>query len=382
MLGDSYLGCVKVVFFSAALFSLVSCSEDKEVSLELPKVKVQKVIVKDVPIEAEWMATIEGNTNATIRAQVEGYLIKQNYKEGSFVKKGEVLFEIDPRPFQAALEKAQSEYKKAEAVWMAAKADLEKITPLAEINAVSKRDLDNAKGAEQSSSAQVTAAKAAVDAAQLNLDFTKVVAPIDGLAGVAKAQIGDLVGSIASAELTTVSSMDPVRVYIPITEQQYLKTVLDKEAATGKPNKERIKLKLILAGDVEYPETGLFAFADRQIDPNTGTLKVAALFPNKDHILRPGMYARVHAVVKTEKNSMLVPKKVISEVQGIFQIPVVESDGTVSVKTVVKGDTFEDMQIIKEGLQPEDRVIVDGVRNIAAGMKVEVVEDTEGAKAQ
>lgn len=367
------------------VLSMMACSKNEEEQVAekaLPEVLVQEIVKKEVPVTLEWIASVEGNTNATIRAQVEGYLIKQNYAEGSQVKKGDVLFEIDPRPFEAALEKAKSEYNEAVASLKTAQADLVKVEPLAKMNAVSKRDLDNARGAVDTRSAQVTAAQAAVDAAQLNLDFTKVTAPIDGLVGVAKAQIGDLVGP-ATGELTTMSSLDPAKVFIPITEQQYLWAMQDeKEDKDGDGEDDIIPLHLILSNGVEYSETGRFAFADRSMDPSTGTMKVASLFPNPKYLLRPGMSAKVKATITTGDDSLLISKDVITEVQGLFEVMVADKDDVIAKRSIKLGADVNGLQVVQSGLQDGDRIVVSDRRALKAGDKVKVtVEKAEEPEA-
>ena len=240
-----------------------------------PSSKWPTVIQRDVPIYTEWTASTDGLVNATIRAQVQGYLITQDYREGDFVKKGQVLFQIDPRTFQAALEQAQGQLAQARARWENARANLERIKPLVERRAVSLKDLDDAVGDEQEDQAAVASAQAAVDKARLDLGFTKIVSPIPGIAGIARAQIGDLVGPGSIDELTVVSTVDPIKVYIPMSEQEFLR---DVENSRGRA--ERMELRLILADGTVHPETGTFAFADRQVDVKTGTIKVAVLFPN------------------------------------------------------------------------------------------------------
>ena len=259
--------------------------------------------------------------NAKINAQVQGYLIKQNYQEGSLVKKGQILFEIDPRPFQAALEQAKGELAIAEGQLYTARANLEKIRPLAAINAVSKKDLDDAIGREASSRAGVQAGKAAVQKAQIDLSFTRITSPINGIAGIAKAELGELVGKAGGPELTTVSTVNPIKVYVPISEQEYLVT----RAGRGQRYPRSIKdnLELILADGSVFPHKGRLFFADRQVDTGTGTIKVATLFPNPGNLLRPGQFAKVKALLETRKGALLVPQRAVNEIQGRYQFAVV-----------------------------------------------------------
>lgn len=334
-----------------------------------PTVEVAEVVVKDVPVTREWVGTTDGLVNAKINAQVQGYLIRQNYQEGSVVKKGQVLFEIDPRPFQAALEQAKGQLAMAEGQFYTAKANLEKIRPLAAVNAVSKKDLDDAIGREASARAAVQAAKAAVLKAQIELSFTRVTSPIDGIAGIAKAQLGDLVGAPGGPELTTVSTVDPIKVYFPISEQEYLRFTR-KGKARGDAEPPQAGLELILADGSLFPSPGKVSFADRQVDERTGTIKVAALFPNPGHLLRPGQFAKVRALLETQKAALLVPQRAVRELQGRFQVAVVGPDNRVDLRWVKVGERLGSLWVIEEGLKPGERVVVEGLQKVRAGMPV------------
>jgi membrane fusion protein (multidrug efflux system) len=350
-------------------FWVMGCGEKKPAEPAAPIVEVVKVIQKDVPIMREWVGTTDGVVNAKINAQVQGYLIKQTYKEGSEVKKGQILFEIDPRPFQAALEQAKGELAIAEGQFYTAKANLEKIRPLAKLNAVSRKDLDDAIGREASARASVQAAKAAVHKAEINLSFTKITSPIDGIAGIAKAQLGDLVGKPGGPELTTVSKVDPIKVYVHISEQEYLRFSREVEARRTSEKKEH-NLQLILADGSVFPHKGWVSFADRQVDQGTGTIKVAALFPNPDHLLRPGQFAKVRALVGTQNNALLVPQRAVTELQGKYQVAVVGPDNKVDLRWVTVGERTGSLWVIDKGLKPGDSVIVEGVQKVKAGMPV------------
>jgi len=330
---------------------------------------VAEVVQKDVPVYREWVASMDGLVNATILAQVQGYLIKQNYQEGQFVKKGTLLFEIDPRPFQAAVDEAKAALAKQQAVLQTAQANLKRILPLAAANAVSQRDKDNAVGSVQSAEAQVLAAQAQVRKADLDLGFTKITSPIDGIAGAAKAQIGDLVGTPQARELTTVSTVNPIKVYVPISEREYLQAV-EKSKQGPKPDSEKTTFELILADGSTWPEKGTFSFADRQVDPQTGTIRVAILFPNPDNILRPGQYARVRALMGTEKSALLVPQRAVGELQGSYQVALVDADNTVKIQNVKVGERFGELWVIREGLKPGDRVVAEGTQKVGNGVKV------------
>ncbi len=344
------------------VLSFGGCGEKKAETP--PPVEVVAVIQQDVPIFAEWVATLDGMVNATIRAQVQGYLIKQSYKEGDVVKKGQVLFQIDPRTFQATQEQAKGELGRAEARLTQTKANLTRIRPLAAQRAVSQKDLDDAIAAEQSAQAAVMSAKAVYDKASLDLGFTRITSPIDGIAGIAKAQIGNLVGPGSIEELTTVSTVNPIKAYAGLSEQEYLKAQESRQQ-TGK-----VPLQLILADGSVFPHKGEFAFADRQVDVRTGTIRIAALFPNPNNLLRPGQFARIKAQMGLKKNALLVPQRAVTEVQGKFLVAVVGTDNKVAIKQVKAAERYGSLWVIDEGLKAGDKVVAEGVQKIRDGMIV------------
>ena len=364
---------VFILMFLASAFGLAGCQEEKQAVAPPPppEVLVAEVIQKDVPIYQEWVATTDGMVNASILAQVQGYLTKQNYKEGDFVKKGTLLFEIDPRPFQAAVDEAKAALAKQQAVLQTAQANLKRILPLAAANAVSQRDKDNAVGSADSAEAQVLAAQAQVRKAEIDLGFTKISSPIDGIAGIAKAQIGDLVGPPQAMVLTTVSTVNPIKVYVPISEQEYLK-LSDTPRQEPKPASEKhtYTFNLVLADGSTWPDPGSFSFADRQVDPNTGTIRVAILFPNPRNILRPGQYAKVRVLMGTAKGALLVPQRAVGELQGNFQVAVVEADNTVKIRNVKVGERFGELWVISEGLKSGEKVVAEGTQKVGNGIKV------------
>lgn len=327
-----------------------------------PTVEVIRVLQRDVPVHSEWTASTDGNINAVIRPQVQGYLISRDYGEGDFVRKGQILFRIDARSFQAALEQARAQLTQQKARWEIAKANLERIKPLAEKNAVSKKDLDDATGTEQAARAAVIAAKAVVDKAELDLEFTRIVSPIDGIAGMAKAQIGNLVDPDSAEELATISALDPIKVCIPMSEQEYLKYMKEGPESTG-----RISLDLVLADGTVHSRKGRFAFADRQVDVRTGTIKVAALFPNPGNVLRPGQFARVRAQMTVKEGAMLVPQRSVMELQGSFHVAVVDADSRVSIRPVKVADRIDSLWVIEQGLKPHEQVIVEGLQKVKEG---------------
>ena len=403
-------------------------------------VEVVQVEQKDVPVYSEWIGTTDGMVNADIKAQVTGYLLRQDYQEGSFVKKGQLLFEIDPRPFQATLDQAhgqvaqfegqleqatsqvaqaeaqvaqansqllqsQAQLAQAQANQVKTQLDVNKYAPLAEQKAVTQQDYDNAIQANVVAKAQIDAAKAGVEtaraqlratnaqigtakaaiatakgqienanaavrSAQLNLGFTRIISPIDGIAGIAQAQVGNLI-STTSAPLTTVSTVDPIKVYFTLSEQQYLnfnkRSLI--EARRGS-SVVQIELELILSDGTSYPQKGSFFFADRQVDPKTGAIRLAGIFPNPGNVLRPGQYGRVRAVTATKADALLIPQRAVTELQGSYQVAVVGSDNKIEVRAVKVGDRTGSMWIIEDGLKAGETVVVEGTQRIRPGAVV------------
>jgi membrane fusion protein (multidrug efflux system) len=348
-----------------AVFTLACGKKEKSAPPPPPTVEVVEVMQKDVPIYSEWVATLDGMVNATIRAQVQGYLTQQLYKEGDVVKKGQVLFQIDPRTFQAALDQAKASLAQAEARHTTAKANLTRIRPLAQKNAVSQKDLDDAVGAEETSQASVLAAKATVDKAQLDLGFTRITSPVDGIAGIAKAQIGNLVGPGASEELTTVSTVNPIKAYVSVSEQEYIQAQEGKTKRAGS-----MPLELILTDGSTWPQKGEFFVADRQVDVRTGTIRVAATFPNPQNLLRPGQFARVRALIGLMKGALVVPQRAVSEVQGRYILALVGPDNKVAIKQVKAGERFGQLRVVLEGLKAGEKVVAEGTQKVRDGMAV------------
>src|ERR687896_1483116 len=367
----------------AVLLVPAGCGKSEQSQLPPPEVEVVQVEQKDVPIYKEWVGTLDGLVNAQIRPQVTGYLLRQTYQEGSFVEKGQLLFEIDPRTFQAALDQAKAQLANAvqqlalaEANQVRAQLDVNRYVPLAKEEAVTQQALDNAVQSNLAAQAQVRAAKAQIDAAkaqvaaaQLNLGFTKIVSLIDGIAGIAQAQIGDLVGS--TDLLTTVSTLDPIKVYFPVSEQEYLNYVKENpDAAKRAARSSQIALELILADGSLYPHKGDFALADRQVDVRKGTLRLEGLFPNPGNILRPGQFARVRTILRTKKGALLVPQRAVSELQGSYQVAVVGNDNKIQIRSVNVGERVGTDWIIAQGLKPGERVVAEGIQRVSAGMTV------------
>ncbi len=358
-----------------------------------PVVEVATVEQRDVPVYGEWIGTLTGQVNADVKAQVTGYLLSRNYNEGSYVRKGQLLFEIDPRPFQAALDLAKAQLTQAQAQLIQDQAqlataqanqlksqlDVDKYAPLAQVDAVSKQDFDNAnqtnlankdqvlaaEAAIASAKAQIQANQAAVETAGINLGFTRIASPIDGIAGIAQAQVGDLVNT-SSGPLTTVSTLDPIRDYFTISEQEYL--ALQKQFSGSE--RDHWKLQLVLADGTTYPRDGKFYFADRQVNQNTGAIQLAAPFPNPGNVLRPGQYGKVRAVTRVQQNALLIPQAAVNEQQGSYLVAVVEKDGRVSMRPVQVGESTGKMWVIQNGLKPGDRVVVEGQQNLKPRMTV------------
>jgi len=361
------------VLFGACLALLHAAACGKEKTSQAPPppaVDVTGVVQKDVPVYSEWVGTADGLVNATIRAQVTGYLLKQKYRDGEFVREGQVLFEIDPRPFQAAVDAANGSLAQAQARWQTAKATLARVRPLAARNAVSQKDLDDAVGVEASTAAAVESAQAQLEEARLNLEFTRIVSPVSGIAGIAKAQIGNLVGPGQIQELTTVSTVDPIKVYFSISEQEYIRFRGGSQAKTSELRAEKIPLELILADGSVFPHKGRVSLADRQVDVKTGTLRIGALFPNPGNILRPGQFALIRATMETKKGALLIPQRAVTELQGKFLVAVVGADNTVEMRAVTPAERVGELWVIDKGLQPGDTVVVEGVQKVRTGTKV------------
>ena len=334
-----------------------------------PPVEVQVIAVeqRDVPVTREWVGSLDGSVNAQIRAQVTGYLLKQDYKEGSTVAKGDPLFEIDSRPLEAALAQANGQLAQAQAQLGKAELDVKRYTPLARDKAISQEELDNAVQTQLAAAAQMASDRAADDQARLNLDFTRVVSPVSGVAGLVQAQIGDLVGP-ASGILTTVSTVDPIKAYFSISEQAYLEFRRREPDAPSIP--KGTEFQLVLSDGTIYPLEGEFFAIDRQIDGNTGTLRVAALFPNPKELLRPGQFARVRAVVSVEKGALVVPSRALTELQGSYQLATVDAANTVHIVTVKIGPQAGSRTVIETGLRAGERVVVEGLQKVRDGATV------------
>jgi len=402
-----------IVLASLAPLVITGCSKPKlQVQAAAPGVEVVPVTQEDVPVYREWIGTLDGMVNAEIKAQVTGYLLKQVYTEGSLVSKGQLLFEIDPRPFRAALDQAKATLAQAEGQLAQANSqlleaqaqvlrseanqgrtqlDVNRYTPLAQARAVTEQELDNAMQANWAAKAEVEAAKARVETgkaaivaakaavaagravvvtAELNLGFTNIVSPIAGIAGLAKAQIGNLVNA-GGDRLTTVSTMDPIKAYFTASEQAYLRYIRANPNPTERrAHTQQLDLELILADGSVYPRRGRIFLVDREVDPQTGAIRLAGVFPNPANELRPGQYGRVRAVIEIRKNALLVPQRAVTELQGNYQVAVVDNGNKVSFRPVKVGERSGSMWVIEDGLKPGETVIAEGLQKVRPNIVV------------
>src|SRR5271165_3351430 len=366
--GEQPLLLVPVVISIVFTLSLTVCGRTKA-AFKLPdtEVLVAAPVQQDVPVHSEWVATLDGYVNAEIRPQVSGYIIRQDYKEGSVVRKGQVLFEIDPRPFQATLDRTKGELAQAEAQLVKSTLDVDRDTPLAAQKAIPKAQLDTEMQAKLAAQAAVASGKAAVERADLDLGWTKVTSLVDGVAGIDEVQMGNLVGP--TSHLTSVSQVDPIKVYFPVSEQEYLRakhlssSVEAMDLFDSSP-------ELILADGTVYPHKGKILLTDRQVDVSTGTIRLIAAFPNPGNILRPGQYGRVRIQTSMKKNALLVPQSAVKEIQGGYQVALLGADSKAIIRPVKAGEKFGTMWVIDEGLKPGDQVIVEGIEKVKDGTSV------------
>jgi RND family efflux transporter MFP subunit len=332
-----------------------------------PVVEVASVTQKDVPVQGEWVGTLEGYVNAQIQPQVSGYLIRQDYREGALVKKGQLLFEIDPRPFQAVLDQAKGQLAQAEAQKANAELNVKRDMPEAEAHAIPQSQLDTDTQSLLGAKAAVEAGQAAVEQAQLNLGYTRVVSLIDGIAGINTVQVGNLVGP--STVLTAVSQVSPIKVYFPISEQEYLRMADGSGPGSVDflTHASRIPLKLTLADGSTYPHPGRIIFADRQVNTQTGTIQIVGEFPNSRNLLRPGQYARIQTPTGNITGALLVPQAAVNQQQGTYQVTVVTSDNRAQLRTVEVGPRVGTLWVITTGLTPGERVAAVGAEKAKEG---------------
>jgi len=364
---------IRRVLLSGSLVIAAGCSGSKAAAPPPPPdVEVATVVERDTPIYSEWVASLDGSVNADIQPRVSGYIIKQNYRDGAPVRKGEVLFEIDPRPFKAALDYATAQLAQAEAQLGKATLDVERDTPLAEARAIAKSQLDTEVHAKRGAEASVMAAKAHVEQAELDLEFTRVTSLVSGIAGIARVQIGNLVGP--ASILTSVSQVDPIKAYFTVSEQVFVEfhRRFPTEQSVEEQRK-RMPLQLILGDGQVYEHTGRISFADREVNPATGTIRIAGFFPNPSNLLRPGGYGRVRLSVRTVPGARLVPQRAVTELQGSHQVAVVDNGNKVSIRPVTVGDRVGNFWIVTDGLKAGERVIVEGLLKVRDGSVVNVV---------
>jgi RND family efflux transporter MFP subunit len=360
---------------ASPLLILGGCTGGKAASAPPPPtVEVATVVQQDTPIYSDWVATLDGYVNAQIQPRVSGYIIKQNYREGSVVRRGDVLFEIDPRPFRAVLDQAKAQLAQAEAQLAKASLDVERDTPLAEARAIAQSQLDTEIQGKRGAQASVLAAKANVEQAELNVEFTNVTSLVSGIAGIAQVQIGNLVGP--SSILTSVSQVDPIKAYFTVSEQVFMD--FHRRFPTEQSVQEqrrRMPLQLILGDGNVYEHIGTISFADREVNAATGTIRVAGVFPNPNNLLRPGGYGRVRLSARTVPGAMLVPQRAVTELQGSYQVAVVGSDNKVAIRPVTVGDRVGKLWIVTDGLKAGERVIVEGLLKVRDGAVVNVTAD-------
>jgi membrane fusion protein (multidrug efflux system) len=352
-----------------AALLLAGCKKETPPAPPPPTVLVMTVSSKDAPIFHDSVATLDGSLNTDIRAQVSGYLIKQNYVEGSMVHQGDLLFEIDPRTYKAEVDKAKADLESAQAKQVKTQLTLNRDEILIKANAISQRSLDDATQENLAALADVAAAKAALESAQINLDFTRISTPIDGLAGKALPNLGSLI--TPSQKLTTVSTLDPIQASLQISEQAYLRFAPLIDAQAKLPLDQRPEqFEMILADGSIFPKKGRFYYVDREVSGSTGTLTVYSLFPNPGNLLRPGQYALVRSSVVSVKNAILVPQRAVNELQTLDQVAVIGPNNTAEIRTVMAGDRIGSDWIITSGLKAGDRVVVEGFEKCRPGMKV------------
>ena len=354
--------------------SLSACGGSKAApAAATPTVEVTTVIARDTPIYTDWVATLDGFVNAEIQPRVSGYIVKQNYTEGSMVRAGDVLFQIDPRPFRAALDQARAQLAQAEAQLGKAALDVERDTPLAEAKAIAQSQLDTEIQARLGAQAQVLAAKANVEQAELNLEFTTVTSMVSGIAGIARVQIGNLVGP--TSILTSVSQVEPIKAWFTVSEQVFVDFHRRFPTAQSvEEQRKRMPLQLILGDGSIYEHIGRISFADREVNAATGTIRIAGVFPNPSALLRPGGYGRVRLSARTQPGALLVPQRAVTELQGSYQVAVVDGANKVSIRPVTVGDRVGPLWIVTDGLKAGERVVVEGLMKIRDGAVVHVVE--------
>ncbi len=349
--------------------AVTGCGKKEAPAGAAPEVYVADVVQKDVPIYLELVGQTRGSQDVEIRARVEGYLNRVAFTEGAFVRKGDLLYQIDPLPLEAALANAKAQLATAEARLQKTNTDVNRLTPLAKQQAVSQQELDNALSAQDAARAQVDAQKAAVDKAALDLGYTKITAPLDGLVGTTEVKAGNLVGRGESTLLTTVSQTNPILFRAGISEAEYLRIAKDV-VATGQKAAGGAEIELILADGTVHPHKGRVDAIERAVDPTTGTLAVQFTFPNPDRVVRPGQYGRARFVVETKRDALLVPQRAVTELQNLYSLAVVGAGNKVEFRNVKVGPRVDGLWVIEEGLKPGEKVIVEGLQKARDGAVV------------
>jgi len=352
------------------LGALSGCKEPPPPPPPPPEVVVQPVDVRDTPVQAEFTGEIRGGEDVEVRARVAGYLQSQNYDEGTVVRKGRLLFLIDPKPFEATAARARADVATARALHTRAEIQVNRLRPLVADNAVSQQDLDNAVAAEEASRASQAAAEAQLTTALLDLGYTRVTSPITGLAGNRQVDVGSYVGSPQPTVLTVVSSLDPVRFDFTISEAEYLAYARATHATAGKRSGSGPELQLVLADGSVYPGKGRITVVGRGVDAETGTLPLQATFPNPDGLLRPGQFGRVQLPVTTRKSAILIPQRAVQELQGTYNVFVVGNDSVAQIRAIKPGNRVGSDWVITDGLEPADRIVVEGLQKVRDGVKV------------
>ena len=356
---------------AAATGALTGCSKKETVQAAPPEVLVIEAGTRDVPVYKEWIGTIDGSENADVRARVQGHLIKRSYEEGSIVKKGDPLFEIDPRPYEAALAQSKSELEQGKAAALAAAAEKERSDKLFSQKVISEQEHTNKTQLNEANQAKVQALQAALEDAQLNLGFCHITSPVEGIVGLAKAQVGDLVGTGGNSVLTSVSTLDPAKILFPVSEADYLAANKRAQETLAKPLDQRPEsIDLVLADGSTFPNKGRLLAVDRQVQATTGTILVTALVKNPGSLLRPGFYARAKIVADTLKGAVVVPQRAVSEVQGAYQLGIIGSDNKAEIRPVKMGTRAGTDWVVSSGLKAGEKVVVEGLQKIRAGTEV------------
>lgn len=366
-----FLKSISVGIFIAALAVAASgCKKSAQTAAPsgVPEVTITPVIQQDVTTYADWVGTTQGFVNADIFPKISGYLLKQNYRDGDVVKAGQLLFQIDPREYQAALDQALGNLAQAQAQLKQNSLNLARYTALYKQAVISRQEFDNQTQTTRATAAQVQAYQGAVESAKLNLEWTKVISPINGVAGIAKTQVGNLVSP--TAQLTTVSQLDPIKVEFPISEQAYLRFADKINQGPEERAKSAPKLTMILADGSTYKYPGTIYDVNRQVEIQTGTIEVQGTFPNPDNTLRPGLYAKIHFATGVQHNVLLVPQGAVLETQGQYQVAVVDADNKVTMRTVEIGKQSGGLRLINKGISPGERVITQGLQKVHDGMEV------------